>query len=91
MLKFILGILFVKLFDPIIQCVVSIFNVKTQEYSWIVSERVAKIQANMQKMGIQLQNDEEENENPMGFQTSVVGFEVNGDEDYDYDQEGEQE
>ena len=89
MLNFILGLLFAYLILPITQSIITIINIKTQEYSYIVSERVAKIQQRIQSC----QQQEEEQENtkiPMGFQsTSAVGFEIDNEEEQD--QEGEYE
>ena len=88
MLNFILGLLFAYLILPLIQCITSAANIKTQEYSYIVSERVANIQKKIQET-VQQQGEEQETKYPMGFQsTSAVGFEVN---DEEQDQEGEYE
>lgn len=88
MLNFILGILFAYLILPLTECIVSIANVKTQEYSYKISENVAKIQKNIQKMNLSQQEEEEQKEKiPFGFQTSAIGFEINSEQD----QEGEYE
>ena len=88
MIYFILGILFSYLVLPLIQNIISIANIKTQEYSYIVSERVAKIQKNIQSLNLEEQQEEDPDKLPFGFQsTSAVGFEI----DNEQIQEGEYE
>ncbi len=79
MIRFILGMLFAYLIFPLIQCVTSIANAKTQEFSYKVAQNIKKMQS----------SDEPESQKiPMGFQVAdAIGFQVQQEEE---DQEGDQ-
>lgn len=72
LLYFILGIVFIYIFIPIIDNLLTIFSTWTEYISYKLAAKVYKI-----KQQLNISNEqEEEKSNPIGFTTDCVGFQV---------------
>ena len=75
MKKFILGMLFTLLALPLIDDIVTILANKTQLYSYQIAKKINDIKKQIDdNMNLQEEN------NPIGFSTSCVGFEIDNPE-----------
>lgn len=70
LLYFILGIVFIYVFIPIVDNLLTIFSTWTEYISYIYAAKVYKIK---QELNMQ-QEEEEESHNPIGFATEAIGF-----------------
>lgn len=72
LLYFILGILFISIGIPLIDNIMSIFSSYTQLLTYKIAFGIFKLKKEMH-----VDDDEQESKKiPMGFQTSVVGYEI---------------
>ena len=69
LLYFILGIIFISFIVPLIENLLTIIATVTQYISYIYAAKIYKIK---QQLG--LTEQQEQKKNPIGFQTSAIGF-----------------
>lgn len=79
MKNFVLGILLALIGLPAIECLTSLLSNKTQLQSYKIAKQIYDIQKSMPQ---QEEPQQKQKKYPMGF-TSCVGFEVNGQEEYE--------
>ena len=80
MKNFVLGVLFALIGLPAIDCLTSLLSNKTQLQSYKIAKQIYDIQKTMPQ---QEEPPQEQTKYPMGFSTSCVGFEVDGQEEYE--------
>ncbi len=73
LLYFILGILFISIGIPLIDNLMSILSTHTELIAYKVAFKIYKIK---KEMKIDDDDQEEQKKHPMGFQTSVVGYDI---------------
>ena len=87
-ISFIFGILFGVLIFPVIEGLVSVISQRMQVSIYKMELSIAKNKAEIQKL-IQDQSEEEEESNPIGFQTQAIGYELQPEEEEEYYDEDE--
>ncbi len=76
LLYFILGILFISIGIPLIENLMSIVSAFVEYVVYVYAFKIYKIKKQMNEKG-----QEKQTKYPMGFQTSVVGYELEEDDD----------
>lgn len=86
-ISFVFGILFGVLILPVIEGLISVISQRMQVSIYKMEVSIAKCKAEIQKL-IQDQSEEEES-NPIGFQTQAIGYELQPEEEEEYYDEDE--
>lgn len=86
-ISFIFGILFGVLIFPAIEGLVSVISQRMQVSIYKMEVSITKCKAEIQKLAEDLPEEEEEDSNPIGFQTQAIGYELNQEEEEYYDED----
>lgn len=78
MIEFIFGIVFILVVVPILQDIASIAGTVTELITYQLAEKIHKIQERIGEL-----DDEEDNKNPIGFQTDLIGVPLDDDSNED--------